>query len=340
MHRRSQGSQALVPFDPKIEALARRRSREARRKKRAEVSMAEDNRVLRDYTLPQASAITSSIVSRAVEANNFKLSLALISFVEREQFARHPSENPNVHLCKFLAKCDTIRINRTSSNAIRLRLFPFSLKDRASDWLQNKEPNSFTTWEMLSKAFLSKYFPPGKTAKLREEITSFIQRDGESLYEAWEMFKDLQQQCPHHAVPDWLLIQTFYNVLEQSVKISVDATARGALIGKSIEAATFLLEEMASNNYHWGSDRATPQRGGGKHSVDAVTLLASSVVALAQRLEKVSSSPSPSGSSGSNIEVYSICETCGVQGHTSAECYNGPPAIEHVNAFHGYQPPP
>jgi len=147
--------------------------------------------VLRDYALPHASRITSSIVSPAVEANNFKLSPALISFVEREQFAGHPSKNPNAHLRKFLAKCDTIKINGASSDAIRLRLFPFSLRDRASDWLQNEEPNSFTTWEMLSKAFLSKYFPPGKIAKLRTEITSFIQRDGESMYEAWERLKDL-----------------------------------------------------------------------------------------------------------------------------------------------------
>jgi len=155
--------------------------------------MAEDNRVLRDYALPQASGITSFIVSPAVKANNFELSPALISFVEREQFTRHPSENPNVHIRKFLAKCDTIKINGVSSDAIRLRLFPFSLRDSASDWLQNEEPNSFTTWKMLSKAFLSKYFPPSKTAKLRAEITSFIQRDGESLYEAWERYKDLQQ---------------------------------------------------------------------------------------------------------------------------------------------------
>jgi len=180
MHRRSQGSQALVPFDPEIEATARRRSSEARRKRQAEVSMAEAQRVLRDYVLPQASGITSSIVSPAVEANNFELSPALISFV----FAGQPSENPNAHLRKFLAKCDTIKINVASSDAIRLRLFPFSLRDRASDWLQNEEPNSFTTWDALSKAFLSKYFPPGKIAKLRAEITSFIQRDGESLYEA------------------------------------------------------------------------------------------------------------------------------------------------------------
>ena len=74
--------------------------------------------------------------------------------------------------------------------------------------------------------------------------------------------------------------------------------------------------------------------------MDVVTLLASRVDALAQRLEKVTSSPSPGGSSGSNAEVYAICETCGVQGHTFADCYNGPPAMEQVNAYQGYQPPP
>ena len=135
MHRRSEGSQALVPFDPEIEVAACRRSREGRRKKRAEPTMAEDHRVLRDYALPQASGITFSIVSPAVEDNNFALRPALICFVEREQFAGHPSENPNAHLRKFLAKYDTIKINGVSSDAIRLRLFPFSLRDRASDWL-------------------------------------------------------------------------------------------------------------------------------------------------------------------------------------------------------------
>ena len=145
MHRRSQGSQAFVPFDPEIEAAARRRGIEARRKKRAEVAMARDHRVLQDYALPQASSITSSIVSPAVAANNCELSPVLISFVERQQFGGHPSENPNAYLRKFLAKCDTIKINRASTDAVRLRLFPFSLRDRASDWLQNEEPNSFST---------------------------------------------------------------------------------------------------------------------------------------------------------------------------------------------------
>jgi len=135
----------------------------------------KDNRVLRDYALSQASGITSSIVSPTIEANNFELNPALIRFMERDQFGGYPSNNPNAHLCKFLVKCDTIKLIGVSADAIRLRLFLFSLRDRASDWLQNEEPNLFTTWEVLSKAFLSKYFPLGKTAKSKIEITSFTQ---------------------------------------------------------------------------------------------------------------------------------------------------------------------
>ena len=185
MHRRSQAIQTLVPFDPEIEAAARWRGEEVKRKKKAKVVMVQaDNKVLCDYALQQASGNTSSIISLVVKANNFELNPSLISFVEREQFGGHPSENPNAHLRKFLVKCDTIKLNGVSTDAISLRLFPFSLRDRASDWLRNEKPNSFSTWEILFKSFLSKYFPPSKTTKLRTEITSFSQRDQESLYKA------------------------------------------------------------------------------------------------------------------------------------------------------------
>ena len=56
----------------------------------------------------------------------------------------------------------------------------------------------------------------------------------------------LQQQCPHHDVPNWFLVQTFYNGIEQLVKLSMDTVAGGAFIGKSIESAKVLLEKMVS----------------------------------------------------------------------------------------------
>ena len=65
------------------------------------------------------------------------------------------------------------------------------------------------------------------------------------------------------------------------MNISVDAAAGGALIGKSIDAAKALLEDMTFNNYHWSSERATPRSSDDRHEVDVVTLLASRMDALA-----------------------------------------------------------
>ena len=64
-----------------------------------------------------------------------------------------------------------------------------------------------------------------------------------------------------------------------------------------------------------------------------MTLLATRMNALAQRLEKVGISLTPGGPLRSSVGVYAVWETCGVQGHTSAECYNGPSIIEHANAL-------
>jgi len=57
--------------------------------------MAErDPRVLRDYVLPQATDLTFSIMSQAVEANNCKLRPTHVSFVEKDEFGGCPMENP------------------------------------------------------------------------------------------------------------------------------------------------------------------------------------------------------------------------------------------------------
>jgi len=68
--------------------------------------------------MPQSLGITSTIVNPAVEVNNFELRPALISLVERDQFGGHPSKKPNMHLCNFLAKCDTVKLNGVSTDAI------------------------------------------------------------------------------------------------------------------------------------------------------------------------------------------------------------------------------
>ncbi|GKB90790.1 hypothetical protein Tco_0963062 [Tanacetum coccineum] len=43
--------------------------------------------------------------------------------------------------------------------------------------------------------FLSKYCPPAQTAKKMEEINNFQQDPDETLYQAWERFKELLLRC-------------------------------------------------------------------------------------------------------------------------------------------------
>ena len=149
----------------------------------------------------------------------------------------------NSHLVTFIESCDTIKLNGVSEDAIRLRLFPFLLRDKAKVWLNSHRPNTFTSWEDLSRLFLNKYFSSARTAKLRMDITNFCQQEGKSLYETWERFWELQRRCPHHGLPHWFIVQTFYNGLNFTIKTHVDAVAKGALMGKLAVQTHELIEK-------------------------------------------------------------------------------------------------
>ena len=120
-------------------------------------------------------------------------------------------EDLNLHLSVFLEMCDMLKLNGVSSDAIRLCLFPFSLRDKVRVWLHSLSPGCIATWDELTRAFLAKFFPPSKTASLMNQITNFMQKDDEMHYEAWECFKDLLRLCPHHGLQRGMIIQAFYN---------------------------------------------------------------------------------------------------------------------------------
>ena len=73
-----------------------------------------------------------------------------------------------------------------SDDAISLRLFPFSLKEKAKHWLNLEPLDSTTTWDDLVHKFLSNFFPPTKVTKMRIEIHNFSYFEGEAFYEAWD----------------------------------------------------------------------------------------------------------------------------------------------------------
>ncbi|XP_031282977.1 uncharacterized protein LOC116141632 [Pistacia vera] len=140
--------------------------------------------------------------------------------------------------------------------------------DKAKAWLISLPSGSITTWNELVQAFLMKYFPHVKSAKMRSDITNFFQQDMESIHEAWERYKDLLWRCPHHGLLIWSQVQTFYNGLLPNIQVMIDAANGGALNNKTLEEAYILIEVMASNNYMRPSMRNSTKKAAGVHEVD------------------------------------------------------------------------
>ena len=50
------------------------------------------------------------------------------------------------------------------------------------------------------EAYLSRFFPHTLTSEIRGEIIAFKQKEYESLYNAWEIYKQLLRRCPMHGI--------------------------------------------------------------------------------------------------------------------------------------------
>ncbi|XP_075521327.1 uncharacterized protein LOC142554548 [Primulina tabacum] len=203
------------------------------------------------------------------------------------QFGGNALDDPNTHIADFLEIWDTFKFNGVSDDAVRLRLFSFSLRNKAKSWLNCLPVGSITTWEDMANAFLLKYFPPSKTMKLRANITTFSQFEQESLYEAWERYKDLLRRCPHHELPLGLFVQTFYYGLISSNRTMIDAAACGNLLRKTAEEGYELLEEMAANSYHLQSERNTQRRNVGVHQVTDFSAVTAQLEALNRKIDSM-----------------------------------------------------
>ncbi|GJV47757.1 zinc finger, CCHC-type containing protein [Tanacetum coccineum] len=65
------------------------------------------------------------------------------------------SEDPNQHLKDFLKLVDSLDLDVANRERTRLRLFQFSLRDQASNWLERLPAGSISTWEDLTTRFLA-----------------------------------------------------------------------------------------------------------------------------------------------------------------------------------------
>ncbi|GJZ67988.1 MAK10-like protein [Tanacetum coccineum] len=213
-------------------------------------------RTLGDYSRPSHEGYRNTI--ELPEGNNVvPLRSDTIRLVQNGcSFHGLRSEDPNQHLKDFLKLMDSLDLDVANRERTRLRLFQFSLRDQASNWLERLPTGSISTWEDLTTRFLAQFFPPGRTAKLRNDILMFQQHQGESLSEAWTRFKDLLQKVPHHGIDLWLQVQIFYDHVNPATRRTIDQSAGGKLRDRNAKESWALLEDLALyDNESWNDPR-------------------------------------------------------------------------------------
>jgi len=175
------------------------------------------------------------IAPPAIQNNNFEIKSGLISMIKGTKFHGLPMEDPLDHLDEFDRLCNLTKINGVCEDGLKLCLFPFSLGDKTHIWEKHLPHESITTWDDCKKAFLSKFFSNARTARLRNQISGFSQKTGESFCEAWEGFKGYTNRCPHHGFAKASLLSTLYRGVLPRIRMLLDTASNGNFQNKDVE---------------------------------------------------------------------------------------------------------
>ncbi|GJU19600.1 reverse transcriptase domain-containing protein [Tanacetum coccineum] len=206
-----------------------------------------DNRIMAQMLQSPIEGYEDAIVVPLINAKKFELKQTLINLVQSNQFTGR--QDPHNHLRFFNKVTSTFRHPEVPNTSIKLLLFPFSLEGEARTWLDKEPPRSILTWDDLVSKFINQFFPPSKTTYLRNEITTFLQKPNETFNEAWERFKGLLRQCPHHGFSELHQLDTFYNSLNTNDQDALDSAAGGNFLDKMPRDGLAIIESKSKVRY-------------------------------------------------------------------------------------------
>ncbi|GKD51472.1 retrovirus-related pol polyprotein from transposon TNT 1-94 [Tanacetum coccineum] len=186
--------------------------------------------------------------------------------------------DPNHHLKDFLKFMDSRDIDGENWERMRLHLFLFYLRDRASNWLKCLLAGSITTWEDLTTHFLAQFFPPvvedvvlktyfgtSWTLKdvryipgLKRRLTSVGQLDEEGYHvgfedQQWKVTKDSLVVARRNKHRSLYMVEDWYEYVSSQRQCSRCTEGRYLLQGWS----KFIKKAMALHLLHQSKDPAT-----------------------------------------------------------------------------------
>ncbi|CAN6567550.1 unnamed protein product [Malus baccata var. baccata] len=358
--------QKLIPFDPELEQnLRRRREQNLQRvrplqetflesvftgdlhnKEKMAFVIPEAGRPLGDSLTAHTTNIPSCITYPAVdEGTAFEIKQHMLNILPT--FHGLSSDDPNMHIAEFLMGCKNILVRGFSAESIKLRLFPYTLKDQARRWLLTLPSGSITTWAQLSEKFLNKYYLASKTLDMRTQILSFAQKPNEEFHEAWERFKELIRKCPHSGINTTDQMHIFFRGLNMTTKTLVNASCGGTYKDKNAQEACLLFEKMAEDTQQWAVEQ--PQSRSAFEMSNGSPYVSAQIEKMEKKLERFDAKFDMllQRISSSQVAVQqplqAACSICSLTNHDFFSCPHKDAypefTAEQVNSFNNFQRP-
>ncbi|XP_070054152.1 uncharacterized protein [Nicotiana tomentosiformis] len=226
------------------------------------------------------------------------------------QYVGLSHEDSQRHIQNFLEITDTYNYPNISKDYVRMTLFPFPL---------------------LGKEILNQVFPTKKTKSLRRQILGFQQRDGETLRQAWERYKKLLRDCPHHCQTDEVLGHTFIDGMDETSKMNLDSAYKGSCMAMPYSEIHLLLNNFTANDHNWQgygeSRRAIKKIAVGVIELDDFLSMRADIAKLANQMNIMTMHQTQQMQHVQHIST--CCELCG-DSHTSDMCSTNPESIYYV----------
>ncbi|KAM1151885.1 hypothetical protein ACFX19_035158 [Malus domestica] len=139
--------------------------------------MAADNRTIKELSASRLANAAPLCIQYPMVAqgktNEFELKSSLLHHIPK--YHGLFMEDPNKHIKEFEVVCSSMTPINVDGNILMMKAFPFSLLEKAKDWLYELAPETVTSWESMKRAFLEKFFPTSRVILLRKKISGIQQ---------------------------------------------------------------------------------------------------------------------------------------------------------------------
>jgi hypothetical protein len=112
------------------------------------------------------------MTSPEIKADSFEVSPRLLNLIAKYQFGGTASEDASMHLHDFCEICDMQKFKNVENDIVKLKLFRFSLRAKAKNWLLSLPNGSINYGTILEKLLSRNIILRLKFCKT--ETTSFL----------------------------------------------------------------------------------------------------------------------------------------------------------------------